>query len=290
MNPHSGMSQFGSSSSIFAIISREQSKSTFQQEKNIWRISSKNVRDQVIVITGASSGIGLATARMAAENGARLVLAARSSNALRELADEITRRGGAAIHVAADVGKLGDVREIARAAEDRFGGFDTWVNNAAVAIYGKLLEISVEDMRRLVETNFWGTVYGSLEAARYLRRRGGGPHQYRQHAIRPRASAAGHLQRVEARRQSVHRRAAYGAGRGGRQNISYPHQARRHRHALHAARAQLHGFRGAARAARLCAGDGRARRFSIAQKPPSATFSSAPAARRYRRSGSTRRG
>src|ERR1041384_5990401 len=114
-------------------------------------IKLKKIRDQVIVITGASSG----------------------ANAPRELADEITRRGGAAIHVAADVGKLGDVRAIARAAEDRFGGFDTWVNNAAVAIYGKLLEISVDDMRRLVETNFWGTVYGSLEAARYLRRRSG---------------------------------------------------------------------------------------------------------------------
>src|SRR5262249_53589554 len=119
-------------------------------------IKLKKLRDQAIVITGASSGIGLATARMAAAKGARLVLAARSSNALRELADEITRRGGAAIHVAADVGRREDVREIARAAEDRFGGFDTWVNNAAIATYGKLLEVSVEDMRRLFETNFWG--------------------------------------------------------------------------------------------------------------------------------------
>jgi short-subunit dehydrogenase len=133
----------------------------------------KKLRDQVIVITGASSGIGLATARLAAERGARLVLAARSSNALRELADEITRRGGQAMHVTADVGKQEDVREIVRTAEDRFGGFDTWVNNAAVAIYGKLYEIPIEDMRRLFETNFWGMVYGSLEATRHLRRRGG---------------------------------------------------------------------------------------------------------------------
>src|SRR5205814_10458565 len=115
----------------------------------------------------------LATARMAAASGARLVLAARSSNALRELADEITRRGGEAMHVTADVGKAEDVRGIVRAAEDRFGGFDTWVNNAAVAIYGKLVEIPIEDMRRLFEANFWGVVYGSLEAARHLRRRGG---------------------------------------------------------------------------------------------------------------------
>jgi len=133
----------------------------------------KKVREQVIVITGASSGIGLATARMAAAKGARLVLAARSSNALRELADEITRTGGAAIHIAADVGKPEEVREIVRAAEDRFGGFDTWINNAAVAIYGKLTEIPIDDMRQLFETNFWGVVYGSLEAARHLKRRGG---------------------------------------------------------------------------------------------------------------------
>jgi short-subunit dehydrogenase len=133
----------------------------------------KKLRDQVIVITGASSGIGLTTARMAAAKGARLVLAARSSNALRELADEITRRGGEAMHVTADVSKPEDVRSIVRAAEDRFGGFDTWVNNAAVAIYGKLVEIPIEDMRQLFETNFWGTVYGSLEPARHLRRRGG---------------------------------------------------------------------------------------------------------------------
>jgi short-subunit dehydrogenase len=136
-------------------------------------VKLKKLRDQVIVITGASSGIGLATARMAAAKGARLVLAARSSNALRDLADEITRRGGAALHVTADVGRQDDVREIVRAAEDRFGGFDTWVNNAAVAIYGRLLEIPVDDMRRLFETNFWGVVYGSLEGARHLRRRGG---------------------------------------------------------------------------------------------------------------------
>jgi short-subunit dehydrogenase len=65
------------------------------------------------------------------------------------------------------------VRRIAQAAQEQFGGFDTWVNNAGVSIYGKLLKISIEDMRRLFETNFWGVVYGSLEAARNLKQRGG---------------------------------------------------------------------------------------------------------------------
>jgi short-subunit dehydrogenase len=71
----------------------------------------------------------------------------------------------------ADVGNEGDVAQIARTAVDQFGGFDTWVNNAGVGIYGGLLDVSTADSRRLFDTNFWGIVYGSLEAARGLRLR-----------------------------------------------------------------------------------------------------------------------
>ena len=137
------------------------------------KIKLKKVREQVIVITGASSGIGLATARMAAQKGAKLVLAARSDGALRTLTDEIKRKGGQAIHFEADVGNPEDVVDIARAAIERFGGFDTWVNNAGIGIYGKLEDADIEDMRKLFETNFWGLLYGSLEAVKYLKRRGG---------------------------------------------------------------------------------------------------------------------
>src|SRR5581483_7814780 len=122
-------------------------------------VQLKKLADQVVVITGASSGIGLVTARQAARRGARLVLAARSDEELRRLAGEINARGGQAVPVTADVGREEDVRRIADAAVERFGGFDTWVNNAGVSIYGKLLEISIEDQRRLFETNFWGVVY-----------------------------------------------------------------------------------------------------------------------------------
>lgn len=136
-------------------------------------VELKQVKDQVIVITGASSGIGLVTARMAAKRGARLVLAARSEDALRQLTDEISRNGGQAVYVVADVGRQEDVRQIARTAQETFGGFDTWVNNAGVSIYGKLEDTPVEDMRRLFETNVWGVVYGSLEAIEQLKLRGG---------------------------------------------------------------------------------------------------------------------
>lgn len=136
-------------------------------------VQLKKLEEQTIVITGASSGIGLVTARMAARRGARLVLAARSEQALRQLTDEIIGAGGDATYVAADVGVEGDVRRIADTAIRHFGGFNTWVNNAGVSIYGNLLEIPTEDLRRLFDTNFWGVVYGSLAAARHLRGRGG---------------------------------------------------------------------------------------------------------------------
>lgn len=136
-------------------------------------VKLKKLSDQVIVLTGASSGIGLATARMAAKAGARLVLAARSENALRQLTEEITRDGGQAVYVVADVSKQEDVSKIARKAEEAFGGFDTWVNNAGIGMYGKIEDVNIEDMRHLFDTNVWGLVYGSREAVKHLKQRGG---------------------------------------------------------------------------------------------------------------------
>src|SRR5690554_2239103 len=128
------------------------------------KLRLKPVRDQVIVITGASSGIGLATARLAAARGARLVLAARSGDALQELVGEIRRNGGRAIAVECDVGREEDVQRVADAAIREFGGFDTWVNNAGASVYGPALAISTEDMRRVVDTNLFGVISGSRAA------------------------------------------------------------------------------------------------------------------------------
>ncbi|MFN2393276.1 MAG: SDR family oxidoreductase [Pyrinomonadaceae bacterium] len=136
-------------------------------------IQLKKLDVQVVVITGATSGIGLVTARMAAKRYAKLVLAARNEDALRELTDEINEANGEAMYVVADVGSEADVQKIADEALGRYGRFDTWINNAGVSVYGRLDEISNEDHRRLFETNYWGVVYGSIAAIKYLRKHGG---------------------------------------------------------------------------------------------------------------------
>src|SRR5207247_816913 len=101
----------------------------------------KRVKDQVIVITGASSGIGLTTARMAAKKGARLVLTARNETDLRSITDEICASGGRAIAVVGDVAQEADMDRVGEAALREFGALDTWVNNAGLSIYGKLTQI-----------------------------------------------------------------------------------------------------------------------------------------------------
>src|SRR3954453_6698455 len=107
-----------------------------EEQEPIMSVSLKPVQEQVIVITGASSGIGLATALKAAERGARLVLAARSEQTLNELADGITRAGGETVAVTADVGNRPELERVAETALSRFGRIDTWINNAGVSIYG----------------------------------------------------------------------------------------------------------------------------------------------------------
>lgn len=136
-------------------------------------VSLKPISAQVMVITGASSGIGLTTARMAARRGARIVAVARNDDALRQLVQELTGQGHEAIHVAADVASEEDMRHVAHEAVERFGRIDTWVNNAGVSIFGRSEDVTLEDQRRLFDTNFWGVVNGSLAALPYLRARGG---------------------------------------------------------------------------------------------------------------------
>jgi short-subunit dehydrogenase len=128
----------------------------------------KPLAEQVVVITGASSGIGHVTARLAAERGAKLVLAARSEEPLGALADELRSRGSEVVYVVADVANEEEVDGIAQAAIAQFGRIDAWVNNAGVSVYGRLDEVPIDDSRRLFETNFWGVVHGSRTALAHL--------------------------------------------------------------------------------------------------------------------------
>jgi NAD(P)-dependent dehydrogenase (short-subunit alcohol dehydrogenase family) len=133
----------------------------------------KKLEDQVIVITGASSGIGLVTAKLAAARGARVLLAARNQSDLHRAVEEIRRRGGRAVYAVADVATPQEVERIAETAVQEYGRIDTWVNNAAVAVYGRIMDLPVADLRRQFDVNYWGQVYGSRAAVPHLRRQGG---------------------------------------------------------------------------------------------------------------------
>jgi NADP-dependent 3-hydroxy acid dehydrogenase YdfG len=137
------------------------------------KVGLKPVGEQVLVITGASSGIGLATAEMAAHHGARVVLTSRDEADLEQATTRIRGAGGQAIHVVADVADFDAMKRVAAAAVHEFGTFDTWVNNAGVSIYGRLQDVGLMDARRLFETNYWGVVHGTLAALPHLKAQGG---------------------------------------------------------------------------------------------------------------------
>src|SRR4051812_20550159 len=136
-------------------------------------ISLKPLASQVMVITGATSGIGLVTARTAARKGARLVLAARDHAALDALVDELKQQGSEALAVPTDVGLRDEGSALGSAAVQRFGRVDTWINNAGISIYGRNQDVPLEDQQRLFQTNFWGVVYGSLTALELMKGQGG---------------------------------------------------------------------------------------------------------------------
>lgn len=136
------------------------------------KISLKPLSEQVIIITGASSGIGLITARMAAKRGATVVAGARNEEALRTLAYEIRSSGGRAAYAVCDVGDPEQVQRLAETSTREFGGFDTWVNNAGISIFGRLWDVPLADWERMFATVYWGTVYGSLTALRHFREAG----------------------------------------------------------------------------------------------------------------------
>jgi short-subunit dehydrogenase len=131
-------------------------------------------RPQTIVITGASSGIGRATALAFARRGRALVLVARRGEALEELATECRGRGATVRVEPADVTDADALSLIARRVVSEFGWLDVWVNNAAVVAYGRAEEIPAEMWRRVVEVNLFGTYHGIRAALPWMREQGSG--------------------------------------------------------------------------------------------------------------------
>ncbi|SCL13365.1 SDR family oxidoreductase [Micromonospora inyonensis] len=135
---------------------------------------TRSLDDSTVVVTGASSGIGAATACALARRGAGVVLAARSADALEQVAERCRRLGARALAVPTDVTDPVRVGHLAARAAAEFGGIDAWVNNAAVSAVGLFDEIPVDEFRRVVEVNLLGVVHGTRAALPHLLAGGGG--------------------------------------------------------------------------------------------------------------------
>jgi NAD(P)-dependent dehydrogenase (short-subunit alcohol dehydrogenase family) len=134
----------------------------------------KPIQEQVVVITGASSGIGRETALQFAERGAKVVAAARGEQALQSLVRSIEQTGGTATYQVCDVADFEQVKAVAAKSVREYGRIDTWVNNAAIALYAPFEGTTPEEFRRVLEVNLMGQVHGAQAALPELRQAGGG--------------------------------------------------------------------------------------------------------------------
>jgi NADP-dependent 3-hydroxy acid dehydrogenase YdfG len=124
--------------------------------------------EQVVVVTGASAGVGRAIARAFGAQGAKVALVARTAEALAQAADEISAAGGEALPLALDVADADAVERAADAVVARFGRIDTWVNDAMVSVFSPALETTADEYRRVMDVNWMGTVNGTLAAIRRM--------------------------------------------------------------------------------------------------------------------------
>lgn len=137
-------------------------------------MARRPVNEQVVVVVGASSGIGRGTAQAMAERGARVVVSARDGEALDALVETLEQRGARALAVPADVTEPEAMERVAREAVTRFGRIDTWVQAAAVSLYAPLEATEPEEFRTVLETNLLGSMHAVRAALPHLERAGGG--------------------------------------------------------------------------------------------------------------------
>jgi len=133
-----------------------------------------DLRGRVVMLTGASAGIGRATALRLAREGARIGLIARDAGALEDVAHEVRARGGEALPLPCDVADADAVFAAADALERRFGPLDVWINDAMVTVFSPVHEMRPDEYRRVTEVTYLGAVHGTLAALRSMRPRGRG--------------------------------------------------------------------------------------------------------------------
>jgi NAD(P)-dependent dehydrogenase (short-subunit alcohol dehydrogenase family) len=160
----------------------------------------KPIEKQVVVLMGASSGIGRETALRFARKGAKVMVSARGEEGLDSLVEEIRAEGGEATAVVADTSDFGQVEAVADRAVEQYGRLDTWVHLAAVGLFATFEQTTSEEFERVVDVNLMGQVYGAMAALPHLKREGRG--------------ALIHISSVEAKR-SFPFHSAYGASKHG---------------------------------------------------------------------------
>lgn len=134
----------------------------------------QNIEGKVVVITGASSGLGAATARRLASEGAKVVLGARRTDRLEALVNEIRDAGGEAIAVATDVAKRGDVKKLVDTAVENFGRIDVMLNNAGLMPLAPFERLKVDEWDRMIDVNIKGVLYGIAAALPHMQARKSG--------------------------------------------------------------------------------------------------------------------
>lgn len=147
---------------------------------------TNNIKDKVIIITGASSGMGEAAARHLATKGAKVVLAARRSSCIDALAKEINEQGGTAMAIATDVTREDDVKKLVDTTVGQWGRIDVLINNAGVMPLSPLDQVKVSEWNQMIDVNLRGVLHGIAAALPYMKAQKSG------HIINT-ASIAGHL-------------------------------------------------------------------------------------------------
>ena len=131
---------------------------------------NKCLKRRVVVVTGASSGIGRAIAREFGRQGARVALLARTMVALQDAAEEIRRGGGEGFPIPLDISDWSEVEKAASSIFEKWGAIDVWINDAMVSVFSPVSQMRPEEYRRVTEVNYLGTVYGTLAALNQMRR------------------------------------------------------------------------------------------------------------------------